>query len=362
MNFKYLANKQEFEQFIKFGNELYAGNPYYRDSMSDIVKMFLFHQTSYLKHAQIYPFILEQQGQIILRAAFIIDYKQKDLLMIAFFEARENAQDAVNCMLDKARELAGKHGLKRIAIGLDAHLNYGVGFLASHFDRVPCFGFGYSPEYYLTYFKGLQVYHFTSFLIDLAQFNLTGEQKILQKLLKKGFTYRLADFNFINREIEIYTRLNNLCFQRHLWWADRTFEEDRELLYPFRWFIKGENLIIAEKNGEPIAFLLWYPDFNQLIKPGKGIGLSTLLKAKLGIGGPINKFKIAEIGVKPEYQGTGAVLGLFETLFHQVKGKYQYCESGWVEENNMQSKGLGLRWQKFGCQEYKKYQAFEVTL
>lgn len=361
MQLHYVTTQPEIKNFIKFGDSVYEGNHYYRDSMSDIVKMFLYRKTSYLRHAEACPFVVKDAGKTVLRACFIIDYKQKDMLMISFFEALENAREAVDLMLDRAITLARNKGLGKIVIGLDAHLNYGLGFLASHFDTAPCFGFSYTPRYYLDYFKGFKEYRFTSFLVDLKRFDLTGEQAILGRIKDHGYTFRPADFKQLDREINIYTRLNNLCFGDHLWWAERTFEEDRELLYPFRWFIKGENLIIAEKNGEPVGFMLWYPDFNRIITPGKGIGLTTLIRSKLGAG-RIDKFKLAEMGIRPEYQGTGVALGLFEQLSRSVRDRYRYCEAGWVEENNNKSRGFGMRWRRMGCEEYKQYKVFEVVL
>lgn len=346
---------------MEFGQEIYNNDSYYRNSMSDILCMFLLKKTVYLNHAEIYPFFIENNGNIILRAAFIIDDKQKDMLMISFFEARKNAQDAVDVMLNHGKTFAQNRGLKRIAIGLDGHLNYSMGFLSSHFDTVPTLGFPYNPAYYLTYFEGMKEYNFTSFMVDIEKFSLDREEKILQRLQEKGYTFRYADFKHLNREIETYTQLNNVCFKKHLWWTDRTFAEDRELLYPFRWFISGENLIIAEKDREPIGFMLWYPDFNQLIKPGKEIGITTLVKKKLGIG-CIDRIKIAEMAVNPSYQGTGVILGLFQKLYDCVKDKYKYCEAGWVLEENLKSKGFGMRWESVGCKEYKKYKAYEVLL
>lgn len=361
MQLQYVTTKTEIKNFIRFGNSVYEGNPYYRDSMSDIVKMFLYRRTAFLKHAEIYPFVVKDGGKTVLRACYIIDYTQKNILTISFFEALEDARGAVDLMLDRTAALARSKGRQRIVIGMDAHLNYGLGFLASHFDADPCFGFGYTPEYYLKFFAGLKEYRFTSFLADVDKFNLDKEQAILGRIKSNGYTFRLADFNYLDREIQIYTDLNNFCFQDHLWWADRTFEEDRELLYPFRWFLKGENLIIAEKGGEPVGFMLWYPDYNQLIAPGKGIGLTTLVKSKFA-GRRIDKFKIAEMGIRPEYQGTGVALGLFEQLHRCVQNRYKYCEAGWVEENNNKSRGFGLRWRLMGCQEYKQYKVFEVIL
>ena len=362
MELNFIQSNKEINEFIRFGRFVYTGNPCYRDSMSGIVSMFLYHKTCYLKNGKIFPILIRDRDKTLLRAAYVINNKMPDILMIAFFEAAPGAGDAVQLMLSEGRKIAAGFRRKSIVVGLDAHLNYGVGFLASHFDVDPCFGFPYTHNYYLDYFKDLKEHRFTSFQTDIACFNLDQEQRILKRLKSNGYSFRPADFKFFDRELKIYTDLNNICFKNHLWWADRSYEEDHELLYPFRRFIRGENLLIAEKEGKPIGFMLWYPDFNQLIAPGKSLNVSTWLKYKLGRPQKINKIKIAEIGIKPEYQGTGAVVGLFDLLYKLVKDKYRYCEAGWVEENNIKSKGLGLHWARAGCREYKKYKAFEVQL
>lgn len=361
MELKYISSSKDIKKFINFSKEVYQNDPFYRDSMSAIERIFLTGKTSFLKHAEIYPFWVEEEKELLARAAYIIDYKQKDMLMISFFGAKPNAQPAVDLIIAEAKKIAAQKGLKRIVVGLDAHLNYGVGFLASQYLTVPTFGFSYNPGYYLDYFSSLKEYNFTSFLVDLSSFNMEREKVILERIKKKGFSFRFAQFSDLKRELEIYTYLNNLCFAEHLWWAERTVEEDRELFYPFRWFLKEENLIFAEKDGEPIGMMLWYPDFNQLLTAGKGLGLPALCKYKFGLG-KINKFKIAEIAINKKYQGSGAVLGLFELLYSVVKDKYEFCEAGWIEENNLKSRGLGIHWQDYGCKEYKKYKAYEVVL
>ncbi|MFZ7101460.1 MAG: GNAT family N-acetyltransferase [Peptococcaceae bacterium] len=360
MNFRYIHSPQDKKKYLDFQQAIYQDNPYYRDSLSEITKLFLDHKISYLKHAKFFPFVIEKQGAIVLRAAFIIDYKQNNTLLVAFFEAGPGRQDAVDLMLQKGKELAYAHRLTKMIIGLNGHLNYGVGFLASHFDRVPAFGFPYNPPYYAGYFQGLREVNFSTFWVEMEKFNLTRDEKLLKRIKKNGFTFRKADLRHLTKELEIYTYLNNLCFHDHLWWAERTVQEDYELFYPFRWFIKGENLIIAEKDGRPAGLMLWYPDFNQLVPRGRGMGLTTLLKYQLGI--RPDTFKIAELAVHPRYRGTGLVLGFFAYLYGLVKDKYKYCEAGWVEAGNLQSRGLGSHFQELGCREYKRYQAYEVSL
>ena len=267
MEFNLITSRADIDRFVHFSSIVYKGNPHYRDGMSAIVRMFLTRQTVCLEKGDIFPFLICEGQKIILRGAYMINPGLPEILMLAFFEALPNAQPAVDLMLAEGKKLATGHGRKKIVIGLDGHINYGVGFLASHFDQTPCFGFPYTQPYYLDYFQGLTEYAFTSFVTEIGGFHLEGERGILKRLGRHGYSFRVADFRQFQRELEIYTDLNNACFQDHLWWFDRTYQEDYELLHPFRWFIKGENLIIAEKNGRPIGFMLWYPDFNQLIRP-----------------------------------------------------------------------------------------------
>ncbi len=362
MQFNYLSDLKDIKRFINFNRVVYQGIPNYRDSMSEIVKMFLFKKTSYAQHGDVLPFIIEEKGEIQLRAAFISDQKLPGVLMVSFFEALPGVQAAVDLMLSQAESLASAKGLSRIVIGLDAHLNYGVGFLASHFEQTPCFGFGYTPEYYLDYFKECREYGFTSILVEISKFNLERETPTLKRISRKGFTFRQADFKEIEREIEIFTELNNACYQEHLWWSERTFDEDKELLFPFRWFIRPENLIIAEKEGRPVGLMLWYPDYNRLVPAGKGLGLGALLKNRWGGAKDIDRVKLANLVVLPEFRASGVVLGLLAEFYRCVKDRYKFCEAGWIEGNNYKSRAFGLRWQDLGCSEYKQYKAFEVVL
>ncbi len=362
MEFNYVSNPKDIKRFINFNRVVYQGNPFYRDSMSDIVKMFLLNKTSYLQHGDVLPFIIEEKGKILVRAAFFIDRKLPGVLMVSFFEALPGVQAAVDLMLSRAKSLASGKGLSRIVIGLDAHLNYGVGFLASHFDDTPCFGFGYTPEYYLDYFKECREYGFTSILVELSKFNLEREALILKRLTRKGFKFRQADFRELEREIGIFTEINNACYQEHLWWSERTFQEDKELLFPFRWFIRPENLIIAEKDGRPVGLMLWYPDFNRLVPAGKGLGLGALIKNRWGGAKDIDRVKLADLVVLPEFRASGVVLGLLAEFYRSIQDRYEYCEAGWIEGNNYRSRAFGLRWQDLGCSEYKEYKAFEVVL
>ncbi len=353
------CNSAEAKNYISFCKEIYKYDKNYRDSLTDILKMILYRKGEFCKSAEITPVMITEEDRILAVCTFIVAEKLDDTLQIAFFEARKDCQEAVDLIIDTARGKCMAEGLKKITIGLNGHVNYGLGLLASDFDKPVCFGSSYNPSYYTDYFTKYDTreYRLISYLTDMEGYNLDAEQKILDRISRK-FTFRTADFNNLRQEVEIYTALNNRCFKGHPFYFEREASEDYELLHKFKPFIKGDNLIIAEYGGKPIGFLLWYPDFNQLIPAGGRIGLGTYIKNKLW-GWKIDRFKIVEIGIVPEYQNSGVVLGLFNKCMELTRHRYKWCEAGWILDSNSRSKGFGVRW---ADREYKSYKAYELEI
>lgn len=354
------CGKREIKEYIRFTRELYQGDKFYKDSLTPILNMVLFGRSEFCTNAALVPVMVKDDaGHIQAVCTYITTPKLPGMLQVAFFEARPKVQVAVDMLLEAAREKCRQENLHTILVGLNGHVNYGLGFLADSYDSEVCFGNSYNPSYYPHYFRKYNPMEhvMVSYLTDMNRFNLERESRILERINQR-FTFREASFKNLRREVEIYTLINNLAFGGHPFFFERTVEEDFELLNEFKPFIKGENLIIAEKDGEPIGLMLWYPDFNQLIQPGKGMGVDTFIRNKFA-GHKINKFKIAEIAVLPKYQGSGAILGLFNKCMQLTKGRYDWCETSWIFDDNLKSKGFGINW---ADSEYKHYTAFEIKL
>lgn len=354
------CTSKDAKRYINFCKSVYKADLNYRDSLTSLLKSILYKKSVFCKDTEIAPVLVtDESGGGLAACMFIVARKLPDTLQIAFFEAKPDCREAVDLLLETAVSRCREKGLGKIVIGLNGHVNYGLGILADHFTETPCFGNSYNPEYYVNYFKreGIRESILTSYLTDMNRFNLDKEQKLLQRI-HQNFTFRVADFQHLEREVGIYTALNNQCFTRHPFYFERTEEEDFELLSQFKLFIDGKNLLIAERDGEPVGFMLWYPDFNGLIPPGQEMGVGTYIKNKL-FARRIKKFKIAEIGIVPEYQGSGVILGLFEKCMQLTKGRYEWCEAGWILDTNTRSKGFGVRWADM---EYKHYKVFEIDV
>lgn len=351
--------QDKITKYLTFMKDVYKDNNYYRDTMETVIKMILKGKGEICKSSTLIPAMVTEKGKILAVCTFAIVDRMVDTLQICFFEALEQQEQAIELIMNYGQGLAKERGIKKILIGLDLHVNYGLGLLADHFDTPVSFGGAYNPPYYLDYFKKYanEEINLVSYLIDMKNFQFNLPESLLHKVVSK-YTVRKANLKNLQETIEIYTSLNNQAFQSHQFYYQRRREEDLELFQDLKLLLKDENLLFLEAEGKPVGFMLWYPDFNELLKPSEKLGLKTLIKAKI-FPERIKRFKIVELGVIPQHQRRGGVLALLNKCHELVKGKYDLCESSWILEENMDSRGLGMRWSE---QEYKHYKVFLVHL
>lgn len=350
------CDQQDLPEYISFCRDVYRDNQFFRDSgLTNVLRMIFYQRGFLFGTVEFAPIMVKSNGEILAACLFMVTKDQPGALQLSYFEAREGCQQAVDLLVDTARGLCRKEGLSRIVVGLDNT----VGILADHYDCVPCYGTRYNPAYYPDYFSkyGAGEYLLTSFLIDMNQHNLEREQKILNRIGAR-FTCRAAGWHRLGREAAIYTYLKNRCFTGQPFFASGSEEMNYQMFSSYRSLLSGQNLLILERAGAPVGYLLWFPDYNQLLGTGAVMGQDTIRKNRI-YGRAIDKFTISEIGVLPEYQGSGAILVLFDKCLQLTRGSYDWCETGWILTSNIKSKGFGIRW---ADAEYKHYKIYEIDV
>lgn len=353
------CSKGDYRDYINFVKGIYNRYPNYKDSSMPVLKQFLYKQGTFCSNLDIIPIMVKKGQSIIAVCMYIISQSYDKVLQVAFFEALEGNQEAIDLIMEKAKLICKEMGLNKIVIGLNGHVNYGIGLLCDKFDKDISFGSSFTPSYYVDYFSKYksQEHKMVSYCGSIGTFSFGKYERILERIDGK-FNFRYMDFKNFREEMKIYTDLNNICFKEHPFYFERTYDEDYELFKELRYFIREENIIFVQKGDNPIGYMLWYPDFNELLGYGKTIGVGTFIKNKL-FSKKIKKLKIVEIAVLPEYQNSGAILGLFYKCFRENAHKYTTYESSWIFEENFKSRNFGV---KLLEREYKHYVAYEVSL
>lgn len=339
----------------------YENDPNYKDSTTPLISLLLGKRGAFAAHTdRTMLTVYTADRDPVISAICFVAHKMPGILQVSFFEAVPECDKAVNDFFDEIRGLAESKRIKRIVVGLEGHVNNGLGVLAEGFDKPASFGSRYNPPYYVDYLepKATTVKTMVSFEYDLTRQGMEREKGAIE-YAKKKYAFRSGDFSDLHKEMALYTDLNNRCFENHDLYYHRAADEDYELFKSFGPFLREENFIVALKEDKPIGFLLWYPDFHELMRPGQTIGLTTLLKYRLP-GHRISRYKIAEIGVLPKYQGSAVAVGLIHTaMTHALKRGHTRAESGWIFADNEASRRISSRW---ADTTYKRYKVFEINL
>lgn len=361
MILKEVHTKQDLRAFYAIANQVYAGNECYRPTDRGITRLVIEGPTAFHFHASVRPFLIQEGCCIVGRFAFIQDDRLSNTVQVSFFEAMPGLGGIVDCITKRAHTLFRQ--CKRIVFGLNGHENYGAGFLLNRFDEVPVFALPYSPPYYCDYFKGLTERGMASFRYPNQPFYAyragdTGRNN-------GALTVRTMRRSALRRDIAIYTHLNNACFRDEPYWTDRSVDEDRELFWPVRFLIREENLLFAELHGEPIGFLLWYPDFNQLVHAGRELGCWAICRYRLA--DPIDTVRLAQIAVHPKHRARGVFHTMMLAMASLVERHgYRWHEGGFIFEENRRSMATAKRYAQRTLgqtvEPYRRYAIFEGAL
>lgn len=341
--------------FLNYYKKQYLNNPLKRDSMSGLLKGLLYGTSELCRSVDLEPLMVTDNHKIIMICVLAYAHRMPDYIQIGFFEAGELNIDAFNMILSRAETLAKEKKATKISASLNIHVNYGLGFLAGSYDKNQSFGMAHNPEFYHKFFEktGFEKIEMVSYKKDMRPVDKLLSDEMSEKLSGK-YTVREADLHDLKKECLIYTKINNKSFNEHLFYYPRKEEEDYELFKDLKFLLKPENLLFVEKGGIPVGFMLWYPDFNQVMSSSETVGLKTVIKNKL-FGSRIDTFKIVEMGVIPSERSKGAILALFDYCFKCIKGKYDYMESGWILSDNLKSRNFGIKWADCESKNYRAY-------
>lgn len=340
MKIREVSSISDLKQFYYLSPVVYKNYPLHRSTEDEIMKMLVEKKSHFLTHSCIKSFIAEQNNDVQARFTLIRDKKLPEYVQVSFFEAMEGLTGIADLIISEAR----KHfpDQSKIVFGLNGHLNYGAGYLCNNFDHAPLFGLPYNPPYYHRYFSSLTKRSMVSFRFSNDKWSLWKNQ-FPENPDTGGITVRCMDKKQFQRDVRIYTDLNNKGFLKHPFWSDRSEPEDYELFHPFRFLIKEENLLFAEHNGNPIGFLLWYPDFNELVKSDRQLNILDVFRYKFA--NPIRSIRFTEIAVLPEYRVSKAVLAMILKLISIVeKSCYTHGEGGFIFKENNNSMSMASRY------------------
>src|SRR6056297_1725194 len=220
----------QIKQFINFYKLQYVNSSKKRNSLSSLLKSLLNGNSKLCKSVDLQALMIVDKEEIIMIALLAHAHRMKDILQISFFESSIYKPKAFKLILDRAKSLAKEKGATKLSASLNIHVNYGLGFLASDYDKKQSFGMAHNPEFYHKYFEesGFNSVDLISYKKDMKGMKSLLSDN-LKKRLNKKYSVRKIDFKNLRKEIQVYTEINNKAFANHLFYYTRNLDEDMEL-------------------------------------------------------------------------------------------------------------------------------------
>lgn len=350
--------KISLKEYMNFSKSIYKNDNNFKDNKSGTIEIVCDANRPFFSRSKVEIIAVKENEKIFCSCVLIIHKNAPKMLCVGFFESLPNCQKAVELLINYATNFGKQNRCKKLVIALDGHINISVAFTSG--EGIPAFGESYCPQYYHDYFANFDKVKFTSFYddIDLVKSRIANDLPKLDKI-KTGITLEYADFaSGFTDTMKRYTDLNNEIFVDHKYYFHREYDEDYDLFKDMKPLLKNENLIFARCDNKDIGFILWYPDYNELVKVSKGASIITFIKYKIFNQNPKTS-KVVEIGVSERYRQFGTVLLLLNEALQWAGKNTRKILSSWILDENIKSK---LITQRYTQKYYKDYFTYEKEL
>lgn len=353
-------NRREQRRYLNFRKKRYKNGKTFVDNSYFMIKEVFGQKTSFTDNKKIYPVNIVDDGEVLCQGIVVYASDLPEYIQLCFFESLDNQAEAVSLLTGKAVEYGLLNKCSRLVVGLNGHVNYGLGFLSSHYGDKNSFSAGANPEYYNNYFKaaGFEEIKLNSYLIEAVDNRLDRYGAFINRL-NRNYDFRCFDKRNFDYYSRVYTDLNNQAFNGHRYYFKRNYKEDAEMLKELFLFMKEDSLIFAFDKDKPVAFIMWYPDFNELADGGDIFGAKHFF-VNIFHSKKIRTAKIMEYGVLEEYRSAGLPMGLINQVFLNIKNYgAERVESSWILDENRDSNSFC---QALCDKSYKEFTVYEKSI
>jgi len=366
-----VESARDLDLFVSLPAELHAGDPTFVPPLLMERKDFLDpRKNPFFEHAPHQLFLAWQRGRVVGRVAATEDqdYNRFHGTDYGFFGMYESVDDdeVARALFAAAKGWIRSRGRKQLMGPMNLSTNHDFGLLIEGFEHPPAIMVPHNPRYYQRHFEELfglrKAKDLWGWWLDPATEPDPKIVRIAEKVRKKeGLVVRpvnLSDFaNEVRRIKEVY----NAAWEKNWGFVPFTDAEFDHVAKDMKTFVKPELLLIAEVQGEPVAFVMTVPDLNQaLVRVGGRLttfGLPIGLAKLLWWSRKIDHLRLITLGVKEQYRkrGIDAVLYL-DSLLAARKLGFKSCDISWILEDNVL---INRSIQLMGAKRYKTFRVYE---
>lgn len=368
-----VSSSKEKKQFIDFEWEVNKNTPNWISPLRmERFKVLDTKKNPFYSHSEIQLFLAYKDNKLAGRIAAITnqnynDFQQDNAGFFGFFDCF-NDQEIANALFKAAGDWLKAKGKDLMYGPMNPSTNDEVGILIDGFNTPPYMMMTHNASYYpklaegygLTKAKDLYAWFVTT---EDALKNISEKmRRVSEKILKKyKITIRNLVIKNLKDEIQLIKDIYNNAWSRNWGFVPFTDEEINHLAADLKQVADEDLLLLAEKEGNPIAFSLTLPNINELLQkiPDGRLLPTGIFKLITGMK-KIKYLRVLVLGVKKEFQflGLGSIFYI-ETIMRAKQKGYLGGEMSWIlEDNYTMNKPI----EDVGAKKYKTYRVYQYPL
>lgn len=281
-----------------------------------------------------------------------------------FFEFPED-EAVARALLDAARAWLRERGMVRMMGPFNFNTNHECGLLVEPFDSDPLVLMTYNLPYYPRVYEAIgleKAKDLYAYWIDNDGPVPERIGKLADRFMERHPEVRIRPFDPSNfeREVAIAKDIYNDAWSDNWGFVKLTDEEFQKVAKGLKPMLKGDYCYVVEVKGEPVAFSLTLPDFNQVVKPMKGSLLPFGWFYWLTRPSKVDRIRVFTLGVKKEWQHLPLGAPLYQRTWEAGRKNHVVgAECSWILEDNTRMRGA---LEKLGGRIYKTYRIYQQTL
>jgi hypothetical protein len=315
-------------------------------------------------------FLAERGGRVVGRITAQVDdafneFHRSRWGMFGFLEFEDDGE-VLSALLEAAEGWLRAAGCDRMVGPMDFTMNDESGVLVEGFDLEPLIKQPWHPPYYQRRCEeaGLgKAMDLLSWWLEIA--NRSTLDPLLPRLAERaaerhGITVRKMSRRHLRRELDAFADVYNQAWSKN--WGFVPYAKadldayalEMQFVYSPEWFM------VAEHNNETVGMAITVLDINQVYKKMQGRLLPWGWWYLLNRHRIVDQVRVGFLGIKPQYQYTGAAAALYVEHFNAAeRSPIKQGEAGWILETNT---GMNRGLEAMGARVVKRYRVYQQLL
>jgi GNAT superfamily N-acetyltransferase len=363
-----VASRSDYRRFLSLPWRVNAQDRLWVPPLLRDVRAVLSSSHPFHRHAEVQCFLAWRGSEAVGRVAAIInrghtEFHNEPVGFFGLFECDHDAE-AARALLETAANVARDRNLDILRGPFNLSTNEELaspGVLIEGFHRPPCLLMSHNPPYYAELMEaagfGKAKDTFAYWISDAERLSQRLQQGLGKVEPHRGLRIRSVDMERLDAEVALIQEIYNDAWSRNWGFIPMTAEEVGYLAGKLRPIVDPRLCVIAEIDGEPVAFGLAIPNFNQALKHINGrlypFGLLKLLWYRRSI----DEARMIALGVKSAYRHKGLDAMIIMRVFTEATrmGIRQGECSAILEDNAAMRRGV----ERIGAVADKTYRIYE---